>query len=32
LAAEPAGVDPIAEHYQGGTFPAAEYTAKTRRD
>jgi uronate dehydrogenase len=24
--------DPIAEHYQGGTFPAAEYTAKTRRD
>ena len=23
--------DPIAEHYQGGTFPAAEYTAKTRR-
>jgi uronate dehydrogenase len=24
--------DPIAEHYQGGTFCAAEYTAKTRRD
>jgi uronate dehydrogenase len=23
--------DPIAEHYQGGTFCAAEYTAKTRR-
>ena len=25
-------VDPIAEFYQGGTFCAAEYTAKTRRD
>jgi uronate dehydrogenase len=25
-------VDAIAEHYQGGTFCAAEYTAKTRRD
>ncbi|MGC2198674.1 MAG: NAD(P)-dependent oxidoreductase [Stellaceae bacterium] len=24
--------DPIAEHYQGGTFCAAEYTAATRRD
>ena len=24
--------DPIAEHYQGGTFCAAEYTAQTRRD
>jgi hypothetical protein len=24
--------DPIAEHYQGGTFCAAEYTAKTQRD
>src|ERR1700756_108077 len=24
--------DPIAEHYQGGTFCAAEYTAGTRRD
>jgi uronate dehydrogenase len=24
--------DPIAEHYQGGTFCAAEYTAETRRD
>ena len=32
LAAEPAGADPIAEHYQGGTFCAAEYAAKTRRD
>ncbi len=32
LAAEPPGADPIAEYYQGGTFPAAEYTAKTRRD
>jgi uronate dehydrogenase len=29
LAAEPAGADPIAERYQGGTFCAAEYTAKT---
>ena len=27
LAAEPAGADPIAERYQGGTFCAAEYTA-----
>jgi uronate dehydrogenase len=27
LAAEPAGVDPIAERYQGGTFCAAEYSA-----
>jgi uronate dehydrogenase len=24
--------DPIAEHYQGGTFCAAEYTAATQRD
>lgn len=24
--------DPIAEHYQGGSFCAAEYTAETRRD
>ena len=32
LAAEPAGADPIAEHYQGGTFCAAEYTAKTHAD
>ena len=24
--------DPIAEHYQGGTFCAAEYTAPTRRE
>jgi len=24
--------DPIAEHYQGGTFCAAEYTAQPRRD
>jgi uronate dehydrogenase len=31
LAAEPPGADPIAEHYQGGTFCAAEYSAKTRR-
>ena len=29
LAAEPAGADPIAEHYQGGTFCAVEYTAET---
>jgi uronate dehydrogenase len=29
LAAEPAGADGIAERYQGGTFCAAEYTAKT---
>jgi uronate dehydrogenase len=28
LAAEPPDADPIAEHYQGGTFCAAEYTAK----
>ena len=27
LAAEPAGANPIAERYQGGTFCAAEYTA-----
>jgi uronate dehydrogenase len=32
LAAEPPGADPTAEYYQGGTFCAAEYTAKTRRD
>jgi uronate dehydrogenase len=32
LAAEPPGADPIAEHYQGGTFCAAEYTAATRRN
>jgi uronate dehydrogenase len=32
LAAEPQDADPIAERYQGGTFCAAEYTAKTRRD
>jgi uronate dehydrogenase len=32
LAAEPAGADPISEHYQGGTFCALEYTAQTRRD
>jgi uronate dehydrogenase len=32
LAAEPAGADPIAERYQGGTFCAAEYTAKTPPD
>jgi uronate dehydrogenase len=33
LAAEAgAPADPIAETYQGGTFCAAEYTAKTRRD
>src|SRR6201993_1744369 len=29
LAAEPPGTDPIAERYQGGTFCAAEYTART---
>jgi uronate dehydrogenase len=29
LAAEPSNPDPIAERYQGGTLPAAEYTAKT---
>ena len=29
LAAEPPDADPIAERYQGGTFCAAEYTAKT---
>ena len=29
LAAEPAGADPISERYQGGTFCAAEYSAKT---
>ncbi|HEY1300157.1 MAG TPA: NAD(P)-dependent oxidoreductase [Stellaceae bacterium] len=28
LKAEPSGADPIAERYQGGTFCAAEYTAK----
>ncbi len=33
LAAEAAlPQDAIAEHYQGGTFCSAEYTAKTRRD
>jgi uronate dehydrogenase len=33
LAAEAGqAVDAIAEHYQGGTFCGAEYTAKTRRD
>ncbi len=32
LAAEPAGADPIAEQYQGGTFCATEYTAKTSRE
>ena len=33
LAAEAgAPADPIAEHYQGGSFCAAEYTAPTRRD
>jgi len=32
LAAEPGHpTDPVAEHYQGGTFCAAEYTAKTPR-
>ena len=31
LAAEPTGADPIAERYQGGTFCAAEFTAKTPR-
>ncbi len=31
LAAEPQGADPIAERYQGGTFCAAEYSAKTER-
>jgi len=31
LAAEPAGADPIAEHYQGGTFCAEEYSAATPR-
>jgi len=29
LAAEPSNPEPIAERYQGGTLPAAEYTAKT---
>ena len=29
VAAEPSNPDPIAERYQGGTLPAAEYTAKT---
>jgi uronate dehydrogenase len=29
LKAEPAGADPVAERYQGGTFCAAEYSAKT---
>src|SRR5208282_1251767 len=29
LAAELSNPDPIAERYQGGTLPAAEYTAKT---
>jgi uronate dehydrogenase len=32
LAAEPGGADPIAECYQGGTFCADEYTAKTPPD
>ncbi|MGH7065452.1 MAG: NAD-dependent epimerase/dehydratase family protein, partial [Stellaceae bacterium] len=32
LAAEPAGADPIAEQYQGGTFCAAEYSAETPRE
>ncbi len=32
LAAEPANANPIAEHYQGGTFCAGEYTAKTPRE
>jgi uronate dehydrogenase len=32
LAAEPSGADPIVERYQGGTFCAAEYTAKTPPD
>ncbi len=32
LAAEPAGADPVAERYQGGTFCAAEYTAPTPPD
>jgi hypothetical protein len=32
LAAEPPGADLIAEHYQGGTFCAAEYSAETQRD
>ena len=31
LAAEPAGADPIAEQYQGGTFCAAEFTATPPR-
>jgi uronate dehydrogenase len=31
LTAEPAGADPIAEYYQGGTFCAADYTAQSRR-
>jgi uronate dehydrogenase len=29
LATEPPGADPIVERYQGGSFPAGEYTAKT---
>ena len=32
LAAEPPGADSLAERYQGGTFCAAEYTAKTPPD
>jgi uronate dehydrogenase len=32
LAAEPGGADLIAETYQGGTFPAAEYDAETPRE
>jgi uronate dehydrogenase len=32
LAAEPPGADKIAEKYQGGTFCAAEYDAKTERE
>lgn len=31
LAAEPPGADPIAERYQGGSFCAEEYTAKSPR-
>ena len=32
LAAEPAGADPVAERYQGGTFCAAEFTASRQPD
>jgi uronate dehydrogenase len=31
LSAEPPDANPIAEKYQGGTFPADEYDAKTER-